>query len=88
LAEVNSIVGWVEVTKPFDYRSGQRPTSQKIWCWVSLSAIARVLMKYFSHKSTATYLLNLETASRNGKVLPKNAFSVPGTYLIYNKIIW
>ena len=43
-------------------------------------------MKYFSHKSTATYLLNLETASRNGKVLPKNAFSVPGAYLIYNKI--
>jgi len=37
LLQIFSIVGWVEVTKPFDYRSGQRPTSQKIGCWVSLS---------------------------------------------------
>jgi|GEM_PF-1529298 len=39
-----SIVGWVEVTKPFDYAvtersrsAGQRPTSPGNLCWVSLS---------------------------------------------------
>ncbi len=49
-AIVDSIVGWVEVTKPFDYAvtersrsAGQRPTSRENLCWVSRSPLIPIL---------------------------------------------
>jgi len=38
-AIVDSIVGWVEVTK----RAGQRPTSRENLCWVSRSPLIPIL---------------------------------------------